>query len=1077
MHQNKINILCKVIGLNLNVSKRKKNTKRNKKSNNLKVLPKTAVVALPTEPIPKLEEPIQEENPFQNTDINNKLWRRVALSLLLLTFTLFLISYELRTSTIQAKLFHSLAKNVKFEIKTGKGTLIEAPNGPYDIRLGYNRINEFVNSLERDSYKQDTHAVLSEEGNSLLKYNLNIPYKEKAQAGLRLNAFDGSILHTFKEPTWIFPTLNEISPYITNTLLFIEDRNLLNPLKPSHNPAVEWDRFLKATNDLILKKVFGHRDVPGGSTLATQIEKFRHSPDGLTLKPIQKITQMGSASLRAYQHSLETLEARRGIALDYINSVPLAALPGYGEVFGLGDGLWAYYGEDPKKLNDLLKMPVDPENPSILLEQAKAYKEVLSLFLAHRRPTEYLMENPSILEEQVSKYLPLLFQEGIIPYPLFAAALETKITHRRILPQAIMTPFTLRKGPNVIRTHLLDMLKEKSLYDLDRIDAEVDSSLASKVQESVTRLLLGLKSKDSIKKLGLDGFRLLSTSADPSKVIYSFTLFEQENGINKLRIQTDTFNQPFNINEGVKLDLGSTAKFRTLITYLEVIEELYNTYKDKSKNELKTKLPKAKDNLTEWVLNFLIQRDVIPTLNETLEASMDRQYSANPGERFFTAGGVHTFGNFKSEDNGRVVPLREAIRHSINLPFIRLMRDIAKYFTYNTPGSSASKVDEMTDEIRHDYLEQFADKEGKVFMGRFYLKYKGKNSEEILKILMESVKSIPSRFASIFWFIHPEAGIEEFIEFMKKHIDHAALSEKELEKYYVWYTERAKTLGDKGYLARTHPLELLVAAELIKHPEMSLSELFKNTKGQRIQVYDWLMKTSRKHAQDKRIQIMMETEAFSEIHRHWVKLGYPLPSLVPSYATSLGTSADRPDALSELMGIILNSGKRCSKNSIDKIHFAKDTPYETLLSFQNKPCEQVLSPEIAQIGKNALLDVVANGTAIRLKDGIKADEHTFFLGGKTGTGDHRYKVFRGGQKSERVVNRTATFMFILGDRFFGTLTAFVPGEEASKFKFTSALPVQLVKMIAPELEPLIKASCQREACPQMLPEKESKSGQ
>ena len=39
---------------------------------------------------------------------------------------------------------------------------------------------------------------------------------------------------------------------------------------------------------------------PGGSTLATQIEKFRHSPEGITSSPREKLRQMLSASLRAY---------------------------------------------------------------------------------------------------------------------------------------------------------------------------------------------------------------------------------------------------------------------------------------------------------------------------------------------------------------------------------------------------------------------------------------------------------------------------------------------------------------------------------------------------------------------------------------------------------------------------------------------------------------------------------------------------------------------------------------------------------------------------------------------------------
>jgi len=53
------------------------------------------------------------------------------------------------------------------------------------------------------------------------------------------------------------------------------------------------------------------------------------------------------------------------------------------------------------------------------------------------------------------------------------------------------------------------------------------------------------------------------------------------------------------------------------------------------------------------------------------------------------------------------------------------------------------------------------------------------------------------------------------------------------------------------------------------------------------------------------------------------------------------------------------------------------------------------------------------------------------------------------------VNRTATFAFYIGDRFFGTMTAFVHGPEADNYRFTSALPAQLLKSIAPALQPLI----------------------
>ena len=57
--------------------------------------------------------------------------------------------------------------------------------------------------------------------------------------------------------------------------------------------------------------------------------------------------------------------------------------------------------------------------------------------------------------------------------------------------------------------------------------------------------------------------------------------------------------------------------------------------------------------------------------------------------------------------------------------------------------------------------------------------------------------------------------------------------------------------------------------------------------------------------------------------------------------------------------------------------------------------------------------------------------------------------------SSRVVDRTATFVFFLGDKFYGTLTAYVPGTDAASFHFTSALAVQLLKVLEPELRPLI----------------------
>ena len=63
---------------------------------------------------------------------------------------------------------------------------------------------------------------------------------------------------------------------------------------------------------------------------------------------------MASASLRAYLDGEDTLPRRRQIVVDYLNTVPLSAKAGFGEVNGIGDGLWAWYGRDFGEVNRLL---------------------------------------------------------------------------------------------------------------------------------------------------------------------------------------------------------------------------------------------------------------------------------------------------------------------------------------------------------------------------------------------------------------------------------------------------------------------------------------------------------------------------------------------------------------------------------------------------------------------------------------------------------------------------------------------------------------------------------------------------
>jgi hypothetical protein len=55
----------------------------------------------------------------------------------------------------------------------------------------------------------------------------------------------------------------------------------------------------------------------------------------------------------------------------------------------------------------------------------------------------------------------------------------------------------------------------------------------------------------------------------------------------------------------------------------------------------------------------------------------------------------------------------------------------------------------------------------------------------------------------------------------------------------------------------------------------------------------------------------------------------------------------------------------------------------------------------------------------------------------------------------KVVSRTAAFVFFIGDRFYGTVLAFVPGKTAGNYHFTSALAVQVLKDLEQQLLPLM----------------------
>src|SRR5512143_3370558 len=288
----------------------------------------------------------------------NKIPRRILIGfgiLLLIVGLVGLVAYELVSSALEAKYLVRTAQKMTWQVRPGPSDRIRYPGpGPYDMRLGYSRLPGYLKRLDQEGWQIDQQARISIQMERASDLGLFLPYHEKDQAGLSLLDSDGKLLYQSLHPTRVYKRFEEIPKVLVDALLYIENRELLTEQFPTRNPAVEWDRLVQALMEKGISLIDTHRNVPGGSTLPTQIEKYRHSPEGLTSSMKEKLRQMATASLRAYLDGPNTLPMRRKTVMAYFNTVPLAAAPRFGEVNGIGDGLWAWYGLDFAAINKTL---------------------------------------------------------------------------------------------------------------------------------------------------------------------------------------------------------------------------------------------------------------------------------------------------------------------------------------------------------------------------------------------------------------------------------------------------------------------------------------------------------------------------------------------------------------------------------------------------------------------------------------------------------------------------------------------------------------------------------------------------
>jgi membrane peptidoglycan carboxypeptidase len=952
---------------------------------------------------------------------------------------------EIRTSFVQSWIFTSTNKRISFELAAGRSPAIVFPrSAPFDDRRGYSKLANLQARLENQGYHVTEQARQSETMRKLLGRGISPPYVEPPETGMDIRGADGLALFRYAQSDFLFKGVDDIPPLLIKTLLFLENRDLDRPAFPWQNPVIEWDRLVKASFLYVGSKLHLPIPIQGGSTLAVQLEKFRHSPNGRTDTPAEKLRQVIGASLKAYRAGKNTRAWRERIIVDYLNTVPLAAAPGYGEIHGVGEGLYAWFGTPLATAVAAIKAP------AMTAQKVRAFKQILTLLVSVRSPSVFLVDERASLEEKVGQFTRLMAREGILDLEFATALQETPVEFLEAAPLLPQPSSVRNKAANAIRTTMMEDLGVTNLYDLNRLHLEVQSTIDVPLQKRVTDFLQILSDENVIKARGLNGEHLLENS-DPKKVVYSFLLVEPTPEGNMIRVQADNTSSPFDFNKSVKLELGSTAKLRALTHYLEIMAELHKELRPLDGEGLKQTAQQARDPLTKWAIET-VEKEKNIALEPFLQRAMERRYSATPYEAFFTGGGLHHFENFEPEDNGRILMVHEAFRNSTNLVFIRVMRDIVSYHRARLDYDAEDVLANVENLERRRMLKEIAEEESRAALRHAYQNYAKQPPEEIVKRLLASRRNTARHLAVLFfaWRIgSDERALSAWLEKNQEPVTEEAAS-----KLFRAYQNPRLTPVDYSYLLAVHPVDFWCATEFRNNPNLSWDDLFARSGDARRIGSAWLLNSRNRRAQDLRLRIRIEKDAFARILPYWQRLGFPFKTMVPSYATAIGSSSDRPVALAELVGILVSDGVRRPATSLTKIHFARATPYETVVEKTIEKGQRVLAPEVARTMRKAMAEVVEQGTARRLNGVFRSPNgESIKIGGKTGSGDNRFGTFNrwGDVITSRATNRTAAFVFYIGDRYFGVITAYVQGRDAENYHFTSALPVAVLKLLAPSL--------------------------
>jgi hypothetical protein len=255
--------------------------------------------------------------------------------------------------------------------------------------------------------------------------------------------------------------------------------------------------------------------------------------------------------------------------------------------------------------------------------------------------------------------------------------------------------------------------------------------------------------------------------------------------------------------------------------------------------------------------------------------------------------------------------LRNAFQHSINLVYIRLMRELVQYYQAELDYDQKAILADSEHPQRRELLDAAMDNEARETLQKYYRRYSNVPFEAALARMCGKDSRGLRRLAIFALAENPDASVADLRALAHRaYPETNAASDTLMSSYHRAFAHKIHNSQDEAYLLGRHPLEAWMVRDRRDHPEARWADVLERSaegaQGDRrgsIRALQGSPEPAHSHRARAR--------AFVEIHKAWQQLGYPFDSLVASLATAIGSSADRPQALAELVGIIQRGGVGC----------------------------------------------------------------------------------------------------------------------------------------------------------------------